>query len=76
MSGARMVRGRVLGLCVAWRQSPRYLQQKKGRAEQWCELHDWMRRGSPSHQEVGQRRKMGKMTHQKRCVGKSIGSSW
>jgi hypothetical protein len=36
---------------LAWRQSPRYLQQKKGRVEQWLEPHDWARRGSPSRRD-------------------------
>jgi hypothetical protein len=64
------------GLRVALRQSLRYLQQKNGRVEQWGELQNWTRRGSPSHQEVGRRRQRGRMTHKKQRVRRSTGGSW
>jgi hypothetical protein len=40
------------------------------------EPQDWTRRGSPSHREVGRRRQRGRMTCQKRCVGRATGGSW
>jgi hypothetical protein len=35
-----------------------------------------MRRGSPSHWEVCQRRQRGRMTHQRQHVGRETGDSW
>jgi hypothetical protein len=62
---SRVAWARASGPCVAWQQSLRYLQLKRGRMEQWREPQDWTRRESPSRREVGRRRQRGRMTHQR-----------
>jgi hypothetical protein len=72
----RVARAGVSGPCVAWRQSPKYLQQKRGRVEQSCESQDWTRRGNASRREVCRRRQRERMTRRRRCARRPTDGSW